>query len=156
VGRNAERVQERLATVLGERIPDAEWETEYGVGGTPVDIGGATETGGLYLIELEWRRADPADNAAKIFRHASETVGGRDVYLFQLFTRYYELSDGGVSSKRKNAEFVGKTAAQTVDGLRYAAVSLDVQPPKRGGELPDGWRLEVSSVAERIARSLRE
>ena len=23
----------------------------------------------LYLIELEWRRADPADNAAELFRH---------------------------------------------------------------------------------------
>ncbi|MFW5984291.1 MAG: hypothetical protein ACOCRA_03750 [Halobacteria archaeon] len=155
MGENAERVQERLAAGLAERIPDAEWVTEYGVGGTPVDIGGTTGVGELYLVELEWRRADPADNAAKIFRHATKTME-RQTYVFQVFTRYYELADGGVSSKRKNAEFVGETAAETLEGLSYTAVSLDAQPPKRGGELPDGWRSEVEAVAEEIERGLRE
>lgn len=156
VGQNAERVQERLAACLAERIPDRIWETEYRVGGTPVDVAGTTDSDGLYLVELEWRRADPADNTAKIFRHATDTIDGRDVHVFQLFTRYYGLADGGVSSKRKNAEFVGRTAADSLDGLSYTAVSLDIQPPKRGGELPDGWRAEMGEVAERITRSLRE
>ena len=82
MGRNAERVQEYLLAVLAERIPDAEWETEYRVGGTPVDVGGVTEAGELCVVELEWRRADPADNAAKIFRHATETVDGGRVGCF--------------------------------------------------------------------------
>ena len=156
MGRNAERVQECLLAVLAERIPDIEWETEYRVGGTPVDVGGVTEAGELCVVELEWRRADPADNAAKIFRHAIETVDGNGVQVFQIFTRYYELADGGLSSKRKNAEFVGETAAGSLGGLSYTAVSLDVRPPKRGGEVPDGWRSEVEKVGESITRSLTE
>jgi hypothetical protein len=126
VGRNAERVQERLLAVLAERASDIEWETEYRVGGTPVDVGGVTQAGELCVVELEWRRADPADNAAKVFRHPTETVDGKEVQVFQIFTRYYELADGGLSSKRKNAEFVGETAAGSLGGLSYTAVSLDV------------------------------
>jgi hypothetical protein len=30
-------------------------------------------------------------------------------------------------------------------------LTLDVDPPKRGGELPDGWRGAIEAVAGRIA-----
>ena len=155
MGRNAERVQNRLVATLEERIPDVEWKREYGVGGTPVDIAGVTETDELYIIELEWRRADPADNAAKVFRHATETIERR-TRVFQIFTGYYKLADDGVSSKQKNAEFVGRTAADSLESLSYRSVSLGIEPPKRGGELHEGWRSEVEKVGERITRSLRE
>lgn len=156
MGENAERVQTYLAERLSERVSEADWETEYRVGSTPVDVAGKLKDE-LVLVELEWRRADPADNTAKIFRHASgESDDVGDVRVFQVFTRYYELSDGGVSSKRKNAEFVGETAAETLDGFEYTALTLGIVPPKRGGTLPDGWRSEVEGVAEEIDKRLRE
>ena len=155
MGENAERVQTYLSERLSESVPEADWETEYRVGSTPVDVAGKTEDE-LALVELEWRRADPADNAAKLFRHASsESDDVGDVRVFQVFTRYYELSDGGVSSKRKNAEFVGATAAESLDGFEYAALTLDFVPPKRGGGIPEGWRDEVEAVVEKIDTRVR-
>jgi hypothetical protein len=57
--------------------------------------------------------------------------------VFQLFTRYYELADSSLSSRRKDAEFVGEAAAGSLGGLSYTAFSLDVRPPKRGGGVPE-------------------
>lgn len=143
-----------LTERLSESAPHADWETEHPVGDTPVDVAGKS-TEKLVLVELEWRRADPADNTAKIFRHASgERDEKRDVRVFQVFTRYYDLARGGVSSKRKNAEFVGEAAAKTLEGFGYAALTLGVVPPKRGGELPEGWRSEAEGVTEDIAEKL--
>jgi hypothetical protein len=156
VGENAERVQSYLTERLSESVPNADWETEYRVGNTPVDVAGKTEDE-LALVELEWRRADPADNAAKLFRHASgESDDVGDVRVFQVFTRYYQLSGGGVSSKRKNAEFVGATASESLDGFAYIPLTLGITPPKRGGALPGGWRSEVKEMADEIAGRLRD
>jgi hypothetical protein len=82
------------------------------VGRTPVDVAG--EGRPLLLVELEWRRADPANDTVKLFRHLPE--GGLDsqVRLVQLFTRCYDLRSDGVSSKRENAAFVGERVAATV------------------------------------------
>jgi len=52
VGENAERAQTRLAERLSERAPEADWETEYRVENTPVDVAGNLETS-LALVELE-------------------------------------------------------------------------------------------------------
>jgi hypothetical protein len=59
-----------LRDALAKRRPAFDWETEYHIAGTPVDVGGASPTH-LVVIELEWRRADPADNTAPLFRHLS-------------------------------------------------------------------------------------
>ena len=156
MGKNAERVQTYLAERLSESVPDADWETEYRVVNTPVDVAGRSEKE-IALVELEWRRADPADNAAKLFRHASgERDEFGDVHVFQVFTRYYELSDGGVSSKRKNAEFVGETAAESLDRFAYTLLTLGIMPPKRGSALPEDWRSEVAKMADEIAEGLRD
>jgi len=158
VGENAERAQTYLAERLSESVPNADWETEYRVGNTPVDVAGKTEDE-LALVELEWRRADPADNTAKIFRHASgerDEEGEINISVFQIFTRYYQLSESGVSSKRKNAEFVGEAAAENLDGFGYAALTLGIAPPKRGGALPEDWRSEVYETADEIAERLRD
>lgn len=157
MGENAERVQEYLRKTLSEGLSERDWKTEFAVGSTPVDIAGRGDD--LVLVELEWRRADPADNTAKLFRHASDSAEdtGEDtrVHVFQVFTRHYELSDGAVSSKRKNAEFVGETASRSLEDFEYTPLSLEISPPKRGGELLDGWRSEVDDVAERIAEVVR-
>lgn len=150
VGEFATTVQSYLRGVLAERCPAVVWKTEYPIAGTPVDIAGEGENR-RYLVELEWRRADPADNAAKLFRHLQ--AGELDttaVAVFQVFTGYYDLQRGGVSSKRKNAEFVGQVAAGTVDRLSYTPVELDLDPPKRGGELPDGWQTAADAAVTAI------
>ncbi|QCJ47255.1 hypothetical protein [Haloprofundus sp. MHR1] len=140
MGKFAKSVQNYICESLTEHYPTGSWEPEFSISGTPVDIGGK-KVDHLYLVELEWRRADPADNAAKIFRHLqADRVEAEQVTFFQIFTDYYKLSHGGVSSKRKNAEFVGEIAAQTFGKLSYCAVDFYMNPPKRGEKWPDTWK----------------
>jgi hypothetical protein len=157
VGEHARRVQERLRERLREHA--GEWQSEERVAGTPVDLvgcsGDPSSDGPLALVELEWRRADPADNAAKLFRHLADdavAVDTDEVHVVQLFTAYYDLASGGRSSKRLNAEFVGRAAADSLDRVTYRAVDLAIDPPKRGGELPAGWQRAVDAAAERVKR----
>jgi len=147
VGEFATTVQSYLRDALAERRLSATWHTEYRIAGTPVDIAGIGEER-LHLVELEWRRADPADNAAKLFRHLDAgEIDAERVAVFQVFTGYYDLQRGGVSSKRKNAEFVGEIAAETVDRLSYTPVEFALDPPKRGGEWPADWETAADAVA---------
>lgn len=157
MGEHARRVQERLRDHLRERDGDREWHLEEHVAGTPVDLvgrpGDHSDDDLLTLVELEWRRADPADNAAKLFRHlaeGAEGVAAAEVCVVQIFTAYYDLARGGYSSKRLNAEFVGRAAADSLDRVTYRAVDLEIDPPKRGGELPAGWQEAVAAAAERV------
>ena len=155
VGAFAEAVQARLAETLAEHLPEFDWATEYRVARTPVDVAGIDDDH-LIAVELEWRRADPADNTAKLFRHLA---GGalddfEKIAVVQIFTSYYDLASGGVSSKRENAEFVGRTAADQFDHLTYRAVDFDLDPPKRGGEWPDDWESVADETATAIARRI--
>jgi hypothetical protein len=153
VGEFARRVQTRISDALAAARPAYKWTVEYRIAGTPVDVAGMAASDGdtLALVELEWRRADPADNAAKLFRHLVDGRFDADrVVVAQVFTGYYNLASGGVSSKRENAEFVGRVAADAADRLSYHPVDLPLDPPKRGGDLPDGWD-RADETAERIA-----
>ena len=150
VGDHAREVQKRLRDRLAAARPTLDWAVEHRVAGTPVDVAGVGADR-LAVVELEWRRADPADNAAKLFRHLADGRLDADrVVVAHVFTGYYDLARGGVSSKRENAEFVGRVAAETFDRLSYEPVDLAVDPPKRGGDLPEDWRTAVDDAAERI------
>ena len=151
VGEFADDVAGRLRDALAERLPGHEWTTERYLGRTPVDVAGAG-TPELF-VELEWRRADPANNTVKLFRHLADADG--PVRVVQLFSGYYELESGGVSSKRVNAEFVGDRVTTTLEAVEYTPLTLDVDPPKRGGERPDGWTVAVADAAARIERLAR-
>jgi hypothetical protein len=152
VGRFADAVQAALCESLAERRPRFDWTTERRVGATPVDVAGEAADH-LVAVELEWRRADPADNTAKLFRHLeSGTLDEFDrVTVAQVFTWYYDLTSGGIDSKRKNAEFVGSVAERTLDGVAYHAVEFDLDPPKRGGDRPEGWGQVVDETAVRVS-----
>ena len=154
MGEFATRVQERLREHLATERPDYAWTVEATIAGTLVDVvGRAGET--VALVELEWRRADPADNAAKLFRHLAR--GALDVeraVVCQVFSGYYDLASGGVSAKRENAEFVGGVAADDLAALSYEALDLAIDPPKRGGEPPPGWERAVADAAAAIAAGL--
>lgn len=152
MGSHADRVSAELAAALAERCPDFAWTTEHYVGQTPVDVAG--EGGQRVFIEIEWRRADPANNTVKLFRHLSAKAIDGPVSVVQLFTRYYDLQSGGVSSKRKNAEFVGERIASTFERVSYETVTLDIDPPKRGGDLPEGWQAVVADAADGLAGTL--
>lgn len=179
MGEHARRIQKRLTEGLAAARPHAEWTIEHRVGGTPVDVVGATdgqlasgrpqgdrarwtsEASPTVLVELEWRRADPADNAAKLFRHLAaendllgESSGTRDAVVVQVFTDYYDLASGGVSSKRKNATFVGEAAADHLDRVTYRAIDLAVDPPKRGGELPGDWADAVDATVDSVVDAI--
>lgn len=156
MGRFATTVQEYLHNQLADQHPAFDWETEHTIAGTPVDVSGKCGSK-LYLLELEWRRADPADNAAKLFRHLdSGIVDGNDVDVFQVFTDYYNLSNGGVSSKRENSEFVGNVAADTIDSLSYTPIDFKLDPPKRDVERPDGWEAIADDVVTTISRQIAD
>jgi hypothetical protein len=153
VGAFADAVNDRFREGLAERRPGFEWTREHRIAGTPVDVAGVTPDH-LVAVELEWRRADPADNAAKLFRHIHEGRVDRRVTVCQVFTRYYDLVSGGVSSKRANAEFVGRVAARTLSDLSYHAVAFDLDPPKRGADRPTGWIEAADGAVDRIASLL--
>lgn len=154
MGAFAQAVQERLRDRLAIAHPGFEWTTEFYVERTPIDVVG--ERGDrMAFVEVESRRADPANNPVTVFRHATEDAfGGRSVVLCQVFSAYYDLARGGVSSKRKDAEFVGRVAADAFDSLEYAALDMPVDPPKAGGEFPDGWETAVDEVAGGISDAL--
>ena len=51
-------------------------------------------------------------------------------------------------------EFVGERIAATVDGVAYVPLTLDIDPPKRGGQWPNDWEAAIERTADRIeARS---
>ena len=155
MGEFADAVAVHLRDALAERRPSLDWKTEYRIGRTPVDVVG--EDGDRFVaVELEWRRADPADNTAKLFRHLAEGgFGGYDeICVYQVFTGYYDLRSGGVSSKRENAEFVGSVAEDAFDRFRYRPVRFDLTPPKRGGDRPEDWRARADQTAGKIASFL--
>ncbi|WP_205254401.1 hypothetical protein [Halorubellus sp. JP-L1] len=137
-----------------------EWHEEYDVGGTPVDVVGVlTERAGervLVVVELEVRRADPANNTVKLLRNLD--AGVLDAYdrvvVCQVFSAYYDLASGGVSTKRENAAFVGRLAADAYERVTYRAVDLPVTPPKRGNDPPREWRAGVDAAVDATCRAL--
>ncbi|WP_276299491.1 hypothetical protein [Halorussus lipolyticus] len=155
MGEFAEEVRDRLRNVLAERRPLLDWQTEYRIRRTPVDVVG-TGQNRFVAVELEWRRADPANNTAKLFYYADEDEmdGYDEVVVCQLFSGYYDLESGGVSSKREVAEFVGRTAAESVERVEFHPLGLPIDPPKRGGERPEDWRARTDEAADEIASLL--
>lgn len=154
MGAFADDVNEHLRERLASRRPGFEWVTEGYVAGTPVDVLGE---GGDHLVcvELEWRRADPADNTAKLFRHLSEgAIDAGRVTVCQVFTAFYDLASGGVSAKRENAEFVGRVAADTFERLSYHPVEFALDPPRRGADRPEDWRAVADRAAADVAAVL--
>lgn len=156
MGRAVEQVAEGLRDRLAARLDRFHWTTEYLVGRTPVDVAGeGREADHLVLVELEWRRADPANNPVKLYRHVVEgTVTAEQVTLIQAFSGYYDLADGGVSSKRLNAEFAGTRLSRTVAGATYLSTSLPLSPRRGAADPPDGWREAVATVADTVATEL--
>ncbi len=154
MGEFANDIQSRLSNQLAEKLPSFDWVTENQVGDTPVDLVGR-KGDQLVLIELEWRRADPSDNTAKLFRHLSTTdPPATDITVIQLFTQKYDLESGGVSSKRENAEFVGHIAADALDNLAYLSLDFNLDPPKAGGDLPEDWRQVTDSMVIAIEEAI--
>jgi len=91
MGEFANTVQEYLREELSNHWSTLSWEIEYQIAGTPVDVGGQGSEK-LVLLELEWRRADPADNAAKLFRHLDTgSIEAETIEVFHVFTNYSAL-----------------------------------------------------------------
>lgn len=156
MGEHASQVQSALRARLAAAFPSLDWQVEYDVGGAPVDVAGRSESV-FVLVELEWRRADPVDNTASLFRHlvadGSESAldeAAERIVVVQLFTAYYDLVRGGVSSKRRNAEFVGDRIAASVPHVSYHGLSLPLSPPRADGDLPDDWATAVDTVVESV------
>ncbi|MGB9964289.1 hypothetical protein [Halobacterium sp. CBA1126] len=156
MGEFTDAVHAHLRDALAARAPDREWTTEWYVRRTPVDVAGVPDADAapLALVEVEMRRADPANNPVKLARHVDGGAVDRPVVLVQLFSDYYALEDDAHSSKRENAEFVGTLAADAVDGFDYRAVDLSVAPPVRGDDPPEGWREGVERAADRVTDAL--
>jgi len=150
MGELATRFQSYLRDQLSESYSSLDWKTEHRIAGTPVDIAGVGDET-LLLIELEWRRADPADNSAKLFRHLSTgQIDQNHVTVVQIFTGYYDLATGGVSSKRKNAEFIGHIAEDAIDSLSYYSVDFDPEPPNRGNDWEKDWKASAKDTLSEV------
>ncbi|WP_323677516.1 hypothetical protein [Halorubellus sp. PRR65] len=175
MGEFARTLQTALCDALGARTSGFEWHEEYDVGGTPVDVAGVStgsdadpERGDgdsasgdgpvtmLVGVELEVRRADPANNTVKLLRNLEAGVLDRfdRVVVCQVFSAYYDLVNGGVSTKRENATFVGRLAADAHESVTYHAVDLPVNPPKRGSDPPEGWEAGVADAVDAVRAAL--
>lgn len=86
----------------------------------------------------------------KLVRHAADGEFDAPVVLVQVFSGYYDVSGGDVSSNRENAEFVGSLAEESVEGFDYHAVDLEFTPPVRGSDAPANWRGAVADAAADI------
>ncbi|EFW90666.1 hypothetical protein ZOD2009_18270 [Haladaptatus paucihalophilus DX253] len=155
MGEFAETVRDYVRDTLAERLPRFDWETEHRIRRTPVDVVGRTDDR-FVAVELEWRRADSVNNTAKLFYYVDS--GDLDRYdrisVVQVFTGYYDLSSGGVSSKREIAEFVGTVTADSFEHVSFSPVTFGLEPPKRGGEWPDGWRAVADETVREIVRDI--
>ncbi|WP_435360217.1 hypothetical protein [Haloarchaeobius sp. DFWS5] len=157
MGEFARAIQETLRDELRAARPTYDWSVEFPVNGTPVDVGGESETSDtLVACEVEIRRADPANNTVKLFRSLSEGVldDYDRIVVCQAFTAYYDLASGGVSTKRENAEFVGHLAEDVFERVTFVPVEFAVDPPKRGGEWPEQWETAVTETASTVAALL--
>ena len=177
VGEFARTLQTAIRDGLAAATEGFEWHEEYAVGGTPVDVvgvpgsvageedagsdgdAGRSGTGSvLVAVELEVRRADPANNTVKLLRHLD--AGALDrfdrVVVCQAFSNYYDLVSGGVSTKRENAAFVGRLAERADDRVAFHAVDLPVAPPKRGEDPPADWAAGVEDAVAAIGRAIED
>lgn len=154
MGAFARDVQKHLQNHLTTEHSRFHWSVEHTVAGTPVDVVGEDEDT-LVCIELEWRRADPTNNTAKLFRHLSNgTLTATSVIFCQIFSDYYDLASGGVSSKRLNAEFVGQVASDALSGLSYHSIEFAMVPPKRNAARPEDWQTVANETAAAIGQVL--
>ncbi|KZN25110.1 hypothetical protein A4G99_00825 [Haladaptatus sp. R4] len=155
MGAFAETVRDSIRDSLAKRLPRFEWETEYRIQRTPVDVVGHTDDR-FVAVELEWRRADPVNNTAKLFYYVNEgELAEYDrISVVQVFTDYYALASGGVSSKREVAEFVGTVTANSFEQVSFSPVTFGLTPPKRGGEWPDEWEGVAEETVEEIVRRI--
>jgi hypothetical protein len=160
MGEHASQVQSVLRERLAESCPTFDRRAEYDLGGTPVDVAGVSDAT-LVFVELEWRRADPVDNTATLFRNFAASADGSVLstartVVVQLFTASYDLARDGVSSKRKNAEFVGNRIVASFPHASYHGVTLPLSPPRADGDLPDDWRDAVETAAEYVAECVHD
>jgi hypothetical protein len=163
VGEFARTVQTAIRDGLAATTEWFEWHEEYAVGSTPVDVvgvprgasAGASERV-LVAVELEVRRADPANNTVTLLRALD--AGGLDWYdrvvVCQVFSAYYDLVSGGVSTKRENAAFVGRLAERADDRVAFHAIDFPVDPPKRGDDPPADWTHGVDAVVEDVVAAI--
>jgi hypothetical protein len=162
VGEFARTVQTAVRDGLAAAASGFEWYEEYDVGGTPVDVVGVPADGdgehALVAVELEVRRADPANNTVTLLRALDGGALDRcdRVVVCQVFSAYYDLVDGGVSTKRENAAFVGRLAERADDRVAFHAVDLPVNPPKRGEEPPANWERGVDDAVAAVASALAD
>nr|WP_303648821.1 hypothetical protein [Haloarchaeobius litoreus] len=140
-----------MAADLEAARPDLTWAVEHQIGSTPVDVAGVGEDV-LVLVELEMRRADPANNTVTLLR--SLEAGTLDEYetvvVCQAFSAYYDLASGGVSTKRENAAFVGRLAEDAFDRVTFHAAEFPVEPPKRGADWPDDWTDALATTVDAV------
>lgn len=95
------------------------------------------------------------NNTAKLFYYADDgKIENDEVIICQLFSGYYDLESGGHSSKREVAEFLGETAAESVGRVSFHPFGLLIDPPKKGGNRPEGWQVRIDEIAEQIASLL--
>ncbi|WP_458207465.1 hypothetical protein [Haladaptatus sp. NG-SE-30] len=156
MGEFAETARDHIRDTLAERLPHFDWKTEHRIRRTPVDVVGFTDDH-FVAVELEWRRADPVNNTAKLFYYVDEGELAEydQATVFQVFTAYYDLESDGILSKREVAEFVGHVAADSFEHVSFYPVTFGLEPPKRGGEWPEEWVSVAERTVDEIAREFR-
>jgi hypothetical protein len=119
---------EVLAESLRERFTSYYWSTEGFLGGLgsgrqAVDVVGK-EKGGhrVVYIEVEGGRAAPVSNTAKVWHYVEAVKVATPVLLIQLFSPYYDASEGLHHTRMKEAIFIGEHARMTNKSITYRSL----------------------------------
>jgi len=147
---------DKILNCLKGCIPYIKWESQI----SPnfwhgrFDLFGQYENN-IYIIELEFKREDPAINVIKVYRAVDEKLQILDktkVYFIHIFSDFFNFN----KEKRINAEFVGKKMSKEFSYLEYISIDFNVAPPVRGDSFPSNTDIAIKNLTIEIKKLIKD
>jgi len=108
----------------------------------------------VYIIELEFKREDPATNIIKVFRAVDENLqilNKTKICFIHIFSDFFNLK----KEKRINAEFVGKKMSKEFNNLEYISMDFNAVPPVRGASFPSNTDRAIKNLTIEIKELIK-
>lgn len=146
---------DKILNCLKESIPYIKWESQI----SPsfwhgrFDLFGQYENQ-IYIIELEFKRQDPAINVIKVFRAVDEnkrSLKGKEIFFIHVFSECYSSK----GAKRKNAEFTGEKMSMAFRNLEYVSIDFNLAPPKEGDSFPSNTDIAIKGLVVKIEKLIK-
>lgn len=131
-----------MAQELRRTRDDYYWDSRQslhglGSGKQHVDVFGQQKQGSqIVYIEIEGGQSRPVSNTAKVWRYLENGGVTGPLIFIQLFSPYYEQSEGVHHTRMEEAMFIGQQAQRANKAISYSSLGPDVWPADRA-ELRD-------------------